>query len=64
MYTSMTEHFQELYSGYVFLDFVPTSENICRYLHTIIQEKMRELDVVVSKVQFFETVKSQCTFKI
>lgn len=54
----------ELYESYILVDFVPTSENISSWIHSIVQEKMRELDVIVSKVQFFETPKTCSEFSI
>ena len=50
----------EKYEGMIVVDFVPTSENICAWLLTIIQAKMKGLGVVVSSVEFWETPKSHC----
>lgn len=51
----------EKYEGAVFVDFVPTSENISAWLLTVCQEKMKELDnVKVSAVEYWETPKSHC----
>jgi 6-pyruvoyltetrahydropterin/6-carboxytetrahydropterin synthase len=53
---------KEKYEGMVFVNFVPTSENLSKWLHGIIQKKMDEIDVKVSKVQFYETPKSQAIY--
>ena len=54
---------QEKYEGMVFVDFVPTSENLCMWLHGIIQAKMGQIGIEVSRVQFFETPKSQANYE-
>lgn len=55
---------QEKYEGMVIVNFVPTSENLSQWVYTIVQEKMNELGVKVSGVQFFETPKSQSIYSI
>jgi 6-pyruvoyltetrahydropterin/6-carboxytetrahydropterin synthase len=54
-------HIIELYSGYVIVDFVPTSENISAWLLKIVQNKMQPLGIDVSKIEYFETPKSKST---
>jgi 6-pyruvoyltetrahydropterin/6-carboxytetrahydropterin synthase len=52
---------QEKYEGAVFVDFVPTSENLCAWLLEICQKKMSTLPgVEVVAVEFWETPKSHC----
>ncbi|MEA1913878.1 MAG: 6-carboxytetrahydropterin synthase [Campylobacterota bacterium] len=53
------DHIMELYSGYVIVDFVPTSENLSAWLLTIVQDKMLPLGIEVSKVEYYETPKSK-----
>jgi 6-pyruvoyltetrahydropterin/6-carboxytetrahydropterin synthase len=53
---------REIYEGLVFVDFVPTSENISKWIFGIVQEKMLPLGVKVSKVTLYETPKSQSTY--
>ena len=53
---------QEKYEGMVFVKFVPTSENLSRWLHEIIQQKMQQINITVSRVQFYETPKSQSNY--
>lgn len=52
-------HIQEMYDGYIIVDFVPTSENISTWLLQIIAKKMSRLGVEVSHVEFLETPKSR-----
>lgn len=51
----------EKYEGVVFVDFVPTSENIAGWLLKVCQEKMKDLSgVEVNAVEYWETPKSHC----
>ena len=50
----------EKYEGIVFVDFVPTSENLAAWLLEVAQKKMAKLDVKVVAVDFWETPKSHC----
>ena len=54
----------EMYNSYILVDFVPTSEEISKWIHTIVQNKMKKLDIIVSKVQFFETPKTCSEFSV
>ena len=47
----------EILEGFVVVSFVPTSENLSRWLYEIIDKKMGAM-AKVSSVQFFETPKS------
>ena len=48
----------ELLEGYFIVDFVPTSENLSKWLFDIVQYKMKDLKVKVSEVSWKETAKS------
>jgi len=51
----------EKYEGVVFVNFVPTSENLAGWLLQIAEEKMKGLDNVrVSAVEYWETPRSHC----
>jgi len=51
----------EKYEGAVFVDFVPTSENLSAWLLTVIQDKMKNLEGVrIKAVEYWETPKSHC----
>lgn len=52
----------EKYEGMIFVDFVPTSENLSEWIFNIVQKKMQKINIKVSQVQFFETPKSQSNF--
>ncbi len=51
----------EKYEGAIFVDFVPTSENLAAWLLKVIIEKMKDLpNVRVKAVEYWETPKSHC----
>jgi len=51
----------EKYEGAVFVDFVPTSENLSSWLFEVCVEKMKGLDNIrVAAVEYWETPKSHC----
>jgi len=51
----------EKYEGMVFVDFVPTSENLAAWLLAIAADKMKDIpNIRVSAVEFNETPKSHC----
>ena len=52
----------EILSGFVFVDFVPTSENLSKWLCNTVHDKMSKIGVNCPQVQFFETAKSQCNY--
>jgi len=54
-------HIKEMYEGYVLVDFVPTSENLSAWFLHIASQKMENLGIKVSKVEFLETPKSKST---
>lgn len=53
---------KEHVEGLFVVDFVPTSENLAAWLHTLAQEKLAQIDVKVSRVDFMETPKSCATY--
>jgi 6-pyruvoyltetrahydropterin/6-carboxytetrahydropterin synthase len=51
----------EKYEGAIFVDFVPTSENLSGWLLSVVQEKMKDLPGInVKAVEYWETPKSHC----
>ena len=44
----------------VFVDFVPTSENLRSWIFSIVKDKMATLPITVDAVEFWETPKSHC----
>jgi len=45
------------------VDFVPTSENLAKWVFDLVQEKMKPLGVTVAKVEWCETPKSCSVYK-
>lgn len=54
---------QELYGGLLLVDFVPTSENLARWLAYMVEFKMSPLGVVTRQVDWWETPKSRSSFR-
>lgn len=51
----------EKYEGAVFVNFVPTSENLTAWLLSVVQEKMDNLSgIKVKAIEYWETPKSHC----
>ena len=61
---SVSNELLELYEGLVLVNFVPTSENIAKYMLKFVNSKVSELGVICCKIDFFETPKSQSSYKI
>jgi len=53
---------KELLEGFLFVDFVPTSENLSKWIYEIVNIKMKELNVVTSRIEWWETPKSKSTY--
>lgn len=58
----VTSPMYELYDGILVVDFVPTSENLSKWLGTIAQAKMSQLGVKISQVDWWETPKSRSSW--
>ncbi len=54
---SLSEMEFELYGGIVFVNFVPTAENISKWLYQAVNTKLPK-GVQCSKIEFWETVKA------
>lgn len=52
----------EFLESFVIVDFVPTSEELSKWFYDIAQRKMSKIGVIVSKVVFNETPKSQSVY--
>ncbi len=52
----------EILEGYFIVDFVPTSENLSKWLHTIAQHRLKEFNIKVQRVEFWETPKSRSSY--
>ena len=61
-YILYIDHLKELYESYVVVDFIPTSENLSKWLFDIVKEAMSKIDVKVSKLELWETPKSKSVY--
>lgn len=57
-----SEPLYEMMEGFFVVDFVPTSENFCKWLFDLISYKMAQLGIKVSRVDWFETPKSRSSY--
>ncbi|MEM4258059.1 MAG: 6-carboxytetrahydropterin synthase [Candidatus Thermoplasmatota archaeon] len=53
---------KEFYEGFFLVNFVPTSENLCKWLFECAQAKMSLINVQVSRIDWFETPKSRSSY--
>ena len=53
---------EEFYEGFFIVDFLPTSENLSKYLYDVAHAKMSKIDVKVARVDWFETPKSRSSY--
>jgi 6-pyruvoyltetrahydropterin/6-carboxytetrahydropterin synthase len=52
----------EKYEGLIFVDFVPTSENLCAWWARVANKMLEDLPCTVSAIEYWETPKSHCRF--
>ena len=52
----------EYYEGFMIVDFVPTSENLSKWMADLVDEKMKKLGVTVDSVEWWETPKSRSIY--
>lgn len=55
---------KEVYEGYFLVNFVPTSENFCKWLFDAVSTKMAQIDVKVARVDWYETPKSRSSYGV
>lgn len=60
--TNLPLHLKEKYEGLVFVNFVPTSENLCEWFYRVVSNKMKKININVESITFYETPKSSCVF--
>lgn len=53
----------EYYEGIFVVDFVPTSENLSKWMADLVDFKMKELNVAVAQIDWWETPKSRSTYR-
>jgi len=49
---------QEFFEGFFLVNFLPTSENLSKWLYECVDAKMKLIDVQTSKIEWWETPKS------
>lgn len=54
---------REQAESFVVVDFVPTSENLCKWFYEILVDKLKGTGITVSKVYFKETPSSYSEYK-
>ena len=53
----------EKYEGIIIVDFIPTSENICKFIYEVANKMLNELCIDVVAVEYWETPKSHCRYQ-
>lgn len=53
----------ETLEGYLIVDFIPTSENLAKWMYELVDAKMKLLGAKVSHVEWFETPKSRSIYR-
>ena len=53
----------EKYEGIIIVDFIPTSENICKFIYEVANKMLNELGIDVAAVEYWETPKSHCRYQ-
>ena len=53
----------EKYEGIIIVDFIPTSENICKFIYEVTNKMLNGLGIDVVAVEYWETPKSHCRYQ-
>ena len=53
----------EKYEGIIIVDFIPTSENICKFIYEVANKMLNGLGIDVVVVEYWETPKSHCRYQ-
>ena len=54
----------EKYEGLIIVNFVPTSENLCKWWFEVANKMLKELGIDVVAVEYWETPKSHCRYQL
>lgn len=54
---------REFYEGFFLVNFLPTSENLSKWIFDCVSVKMQRLGVKVSQIDWFETPKSRSSYR-
>lgn len=52
----------EKYEGLIIVDFIPTSENLCKWWYEVANKMLNGLGIDVVAVEYWETPKSHCRY--
>lgn len=63
LYNRLSTREQEVYSGLIIVDFIPTSENLAKWIFGYVQDTLGDF-AKVKKVQLWETPKSCAEYSI
>lgn len=53
----------EKYEGLIIVDFIPTSENLCKWWYEVANKMLNGLGIAVTAVEYWETPKSHCRYQ-
>ena len=53
----------EKYEGIIIVDYIPTSENICKFIYEVANKMLNGLGIDVVAVEYWETPKSHCRYQ-
>lgn len=59
----MVQAINEKYEGLIIVDFIPTSENICKFIYEVANKMLNGLGIDVVAVEYWETPKSHCRYQ-
>lgn len=62
LFNGMSQALAEMFNGLLIVDFVPTSEYLSRWVHSLVNFKMEPLGVRCSRVDWWETPKSRSSY--
>lgn len=63
VYATMVEPLRELLGGILMVSFVPTSENLAKWVYELTAQAMEPLGVKVTRVDWWETPKSRSSYR-
>ena len=61
-YETLEGHEFEMFEGFMVVDFVPTSENLSKWMADLVEVKMCKLNVTVHHIDWWETPKSRSVY--
>ena len=61
--TAEKQAIHEKYEGLIIVDFVPTSENLCKWWYEVANKMLNGLGIDVVAVEYWETPKSHCRYQ-